>query len=311
MQSAAPIIPSQPSVAGLRTLHLGTPPQPQLVGASPVWRKLLSQAEMVAPHLHVASLEGEPGSGKQTIARFLHSRSFVSRSPFQRRDAREWFATDVQPGELQGFLYLDRVDLLDTSAQGSLLRILKMLQMQTIRRAVLVASSQASLRQMATQGQLIPDLAFRLTAMRFAIPPLRQRREDITPMAEFFLERLCRRYHQHPVTLSPAALVRLMQHSWPGNLPELASVLEASLLNAADGVIHAENLSIDDLPVASTCETRPVPRIAELSLDSVIRHHVQHVLNLNHGNKLRAARQLGISRSTLYRILSSGGLLEH
>jgi DNA-binding NtrC family response regulator len=92
-------------------------------------------------------------------------------------------------------------------------------------RAVLLASSEVSLRQMAGQGLLMPDLAFRLTAVRFAVPPLRQRREDIAPLAQELLSRICARYQQRPVTLGPGALARLLQHNWPGTIRELASVL--------------------------------------------------------------------------------------
>ena len=90
----------------------------------------------------------------------------------------------------------------------------------------------------------MPDLAFRLTAVRFAVPPLRQRREDIAPLAQALLERICARYQQRPVVLGPGALARLLQHNWPGNVRELASVLEAALLEADNGVIRPEDLPI-------------------------------------------------------------------
>jgi DNA-binding NtrC family response regulator len=154
----------------------------------------------------------------------------------------------------------------------------------------------------------MPDLAFRLTALRFAIPPLRQRREDIEPLAQDMLKRICRRYQQRPVALGPGAMAHLLQHNWPGNIRELASVLEAALLEAANGMIRAEDLLLSP----ETQATRPIqspPRVEDLALDTIIHHHVQYVLDLNHGNKLRAARQLGISRSTLYRVLGNEAFL--
>jgi DNA-binding NtrC family response regulator len=188
-----------------------------------------------------------------------------------------------------------------------LLRVLKALQDRPTGRAVLLAGSQASLRQMAGQGLILPDLAFRLTAVRLAIPPLRQRREDIAPIAQCLLERLCSRYLQRPVALGPGALARLLQHNWPGNVRELSCVLETALLEAENGVIRAVDLALPSAfgePELRTEE--PVAQSPEgLNLDSVIRHHVRQVLELNRGNKLRAARQLGISRSTLYRILEN------
>jgi len=282
------------------------------VGISAAWRKLIMQAEMAAPHVQVATFEGEPGSGKQTLARYLFSRSPLTASTFQRHDAREWLVADADPSTLAGFTYLDRVDLLAPPGQGLLLAVLKSLQDRPSSSAVLLASSQTSLRQMSSQGLLLPDLAFRLTAVRFAVPPLRQRREDIASLAQSLLDRICLRYQQRSVILGPGTLARLLQHNWPGNVRELASVLEAALLEAENGVIRPDDLS---LPTNHEVQSETMPdlhsasRIENLSLDAIIRHHVQYVLDLNRGNKLRAARQLCISRSTLYRILGNETIL--
>ena len=328
---------AQPTVSGLTLVELDSPAAAlQVVGVSAMWRKLLMQAEMAAPHLQVAALEGEPGSGKYTLARYLFGRSPLVSTNFQRRDAREWLATDADPSTLAGFTYLDRIDLLAPPGQGLLLGVLKTLQDRPPGRGLMLASSQTSLRQMAAQGLLLPDLAFRLTAVRLAIPPLRQRREDIAPLAQFLLERLCTRYQQRPVVLGPGTLARLLQHNWPGNVRELSSVLESALLEADNGVIRPLDLALPDsqqpfaqalfdLPAGgqsllnhatgpgATYETGLDPqtaaRAADLSLDAVIRRHVQYVLDLNRGNKLRTARQLQISRSTLYRIVGNEDFL--
>ena len=289
------------------------------VGVSAAWRKLLMQVEMAAPHLLVATLEGEAGSGKQTLARYLFLRSPLASTLFQRRDAREWLATDADPATLAGFTYLDRVDLLAPPGQNLLLGVLKGLQDRPPGRAVVLASAQSSLRQMAGQGLFLPDLAFRLTAIRFAVPSLRQRREDIAPLTQFLLERLCHRYQQRPVGLGPGTLARLLQHNWPGNVRELASVLEAALLEAAHGIIHPADLALPDpgdsqlgAPLDALFATPPgLTAHPGLSLDAVIRHHVQYLLDVNRGNKLRTARQLQISRSTLYRILANESQLPH
>ena len=309
MQSAAQFRPIPPP-SGLSLVESEAQPLVQIVGVSAAWRKLIMQAEMAAPHLQIATLEGEHGTGKHTLARYLFARSPLSSSLFQRRDAREWLATDGDPSTLAGFIYLDRVDLLAAPGQGLLLGVLRALQDRPPGRAVLLASSQTSLRQMAGQGLLLPDLAFRLTAIRFAIPPLRQRREDIAPLAQSLLDRICARYQQRPVLLGPGALARLLQHNWPGNVRELTSLLETALLEADNGVILAGNLA---LPTEAEQQLNPHPACQpeNLSLDAVIRHHVQYVLDLNRGNKLRAARQLAISRSTLYRILGNESLLDH
>ncbi len=332
MHSSAPFH-TQPSASGLTLVELDAPSASiQVVGVSAAWRKLLVQAEMAAPHLQIAAIEGEHGTGKQTLARYLFSRSPLAATSFQRRDAREWLATDADPSTLAGFTYLDRIDLLAPPGQGLLLGVLKNLQDRPPGRAVLLTSSQTPLRQMAGQGLLLPDLAFRLTAIRFAIPPLRQRREDIAPLAQFLLDRICARYQQRPVVLGPGSLARLLQHSWPGNVRELASVLENALLQADNGVIRPADLALPDslapafephLAVgpavnpwanpsavpAPLLDPQAAARAADLSLDAVIRQHVQYVLDLNRGNKLRTARQLAISRSTLYRILANENFL--
>lgn len=280
-----------------------------VAGVSAPWRKLLLQAEMAAPHVQVATIEGEPGTGKQTLARYLLSRSPLAGVPFQRRDAREWLLREADPSSLSGFTYLDRVDLLAPPGQGLLLNVLKALQDRPGGRVLLVASSQVPLRQMAGQGVMMADLAFRLTAVRFAVPPLRMRKEDIPPLSQALLDRICARYQHRQVELGPGALARLLQHAWPGNVRELASVLESALLEAVNDVIRPTDLA---LPAAGEFAA-PEPQVASLggslALDDVIHRHVQHVLDLNRGNKLRTAMQLGISRSTLYRILANEAVL--
>ena len=279
-----------------------------IAGVSAPWRKLLLQAEMAAPHVQVASIEGEAGVGKQTLARYLLSRSPLIGSPFQRCDAREWLLREADPASVAGFTYLDRIDLLALPGQGLLLSVLKSLQDRPAAQVMLIASSQTSLRQMAGQGLLMPDLAFRLTAVRFAIPPLRMRREDIPPISQALLDRICKRYQHRRVELGPGAMARLLQHSWPGNLRELASVLESALLEAANDIIRPGDLALP--PGGESAQNlQPAAHFNSVTLDDVIHRHVQYVLDLNRGNKLRAARQLGISRSTLYRILGNETIL--
>jgi DNA-binding NtrC family response regulator len=300
-----------PPISHLPLVDVEAPPETQPVGVSAAWRKLLMQADMAAPHVQLATIEGEHGAGKHTLAHYLFSRSPQAGGSFQRRDAREWLVSDADPATLTGFTYLDRVDLLAPPGQGLLLSVLKSLQDRPPGRAVLLASSQTSLRQMGAQGLMLPDLAFRLTAVRFAIPPLRQRREDIAPLAQALLDRICTRYQQRPVLMAPGTLARLLQHSWPGNVRELASVLETALLEAVNGIIRPDDLALPSGLDAAPSDLRPATHADSLNLDAVIQHHVQYVLDLNRGNKLRAARQLGISRSTLYRILGNGTILTH
>jgi DNA-binding NtrC family response regulator len=280
----------------------------QIAGGNGVWRKLLMQAEAVAPHLLAAVIEGEQGSGKQTLARCLHVISPFARLPFQRHNARQWLAARTAASTIEGFIYLDRVDLLSAAEQGLLLEVTRSLQDLPRNQACIVASSQASLGRPGTQRAMMSDLLFRLAGVCFFIPPLRARREDIAPLAHFLLDRASKRHRQPQVSLGPGALARLMQHSWPGNVRELAAVLESALLEVGHGAIRAEDLHI---PPCDEMRANHIDSGSTVSLDlhTVIRQHVRHVLELNKGNKLRSSRQLGISRSTLYRILGNEAIL--
>jgi len=289
------------------------------VGVSAALRRLLLQAEITAPRLQVATIEGEAGVGKHLFAQTLHGLSPLADMPFRRRDAREWLASETDVSALKGTLYLDRVDQLAPPGQSLLLNLVKMLQAasaeeaETAPRFVLLASTHGSLRQLAAQGDFLPDLAFRLTAVRFPIPPLREHREDIAPIAQALIDRICRRYHQSTAVLAAGTLPRLLQHAWPGNVRELASVLESAILDSTTGIIRPGSLQLDSPPAvrseAAQVAAAGASSLEDLSLDAVIRRHIQFVLELNRGNKLRAARQLGISRSTLYRLLGGDSAL--
>jgi DNA-binding NtrC family response regulator len=304
---------------------------PPFIAVSAALRRLMLQAEIATPRLQCAVLEGEAGSGKHLLAQNLHRLSPLAKLPFYRRDAREWLASEADVSTLAGTLYLDRVDLLAPAGQSLLLSLVKVLQNSEhsrpsgseparFGRFLLLVSAHSSLRQLAGQGLFLPDLAFRLSAVRFPLPPLREHREDIAPIAQALIDRICRRYQQPAAVLASGTLPRLLQHGWPGNVRELASVLETAILESTTGVLRPADfpLAVEPVPAGlPPCAqpftpSRPLaanpaesdPQLQDLSLDAVIRRHIQLVLDLNRGNKLRAARQLGISRSTLYRLLA-------
>jgi DNA-binding NtrC family response regulator len=277
----------------------------QFVGPSPATRKLLERAEFVGPHLRIATIEGESGVGKHTFAQLLYQRYATRRSEilqwgFTRCDARDWLLSQTDPQSLAGFIFLDRVDLLAAPGQALLLRILKDLDFRQPGALVLVASSESPLRELARNGHFLTELALRLASVRLTIPPLRDRIDDIIPLATAFLDRLSARYHLPRIILTPGAITRLSEYPWPGNVRELSSVLESAVIECSNGVIHAEDLALSIAPISA----HHPPRLPELlNLDAIIHSHLLYVLDLNRGNKLRTARQLGISRSTLYRLL--------
>ena len=293
----------------------------QFVGVSSALRRLMLQADIAAPRLTIAAIEGEPGTGKHLFAQTIHrqslSGSLPANLPFRRRDAREWLATETDSSSLTGTLYLDRVDLLASGGQSLLLNLIKMLQSSAVDdrnphpRFLLLVSTHTSLRQLAAQGRFLPDLAFRLTAVRFPLPPLREHREDIAPITQALIDRICRRYRQPTAVLAQGTLPRLLQHSWPGNVRELASILESAILESTTGILRPSNFNLDAAPHREQqpplMDSPPLhlpEATEEMTLHAVVHRHIQLVLELNRGNKLRAARQLGISRSTLYRILA-------
>jgi DNA-binding NtrC family response regulator len=281
------------------------PETPQFVSASATTRKLLEQAEFVGPHLRIATIEGESGVGKHTLARLLYER-YSARHPavlqcgFTRSDTRDWLLSQSDPQSLAGFIFLDRVDLLAAPGQALLLRILKDLDFRHPGALVLVGSSESPLRDLARNGLFLTELAFRLASVRLTIPPLRDRNDDIIPLATTFLDRLSARYRLPRIILTPSAIARLIEYQWPGNVRELYSVLESAIIECSNGIIHEEDLALPTAPISARRSVR-TPDL--LNLDAVIHNHIFHVLDLNRGNKLRTARQLGISRSTLYRLL--------
>jgi DNA-binding NtrC family response regulator len=280
-------------------------PEPEFVSSSPALQRLLDQAGIIAPHLRIATLEGESGTGKHTLARLLYGR-YALRHPdirhwgFTRYDARDWLLSQTEPRSLAGFIFLDRVDLLGAPGQSLLLRILKALDFRQTGTLAVIGSSESSLRELARNNQFLSELALRLTSVRLTLPPLRERQTDIIPLANFFLQRLSTRYNLHAFALSASAVSCLLQHQWPGNLRELSSILESAVIECSNSIIQPEDLALPDHSPATFLPTR-TPEL--LNLDAVIYRHILHVLHLNGGNKLRAARQLGVSRSTLYRLL--------
>lgn len=304
-------------------------------GVSAAWRKLMAQARLTAPHLRLATIEGEAGTGKTLLAHYLHRGSPLEKLPFIRQDARQWLANETDLNAVRGFLYLDRVELLEGAGQNLLHGLVRVHQERVNPNLILVVSSQSSLHLLAGKGEFLPDLAFRLAAVRFGIPPLRLRKEDIPPIAQALLDRIGHRYQLRSAVLGPGTMPMLLQHNWPGNVRELASVIESALLEAANGIIQPGDLNlqqglhlaagaqgigqslsqragrsdlargVEDLRIVSSNQSAQITEqeAESLNLDEMIRRHVVHVLNLSHGNKLRAAQILGISRSTLYRIL--------
>jgi DNA-binding NtrC family response regulator len=300
-----------------------------IAGRSPVMQRLFSQMRHTARHLRIATLEGETGTGKMLAARTLHELGPAPQSPFIPCPASHFFegqpaiapsrpAANLEFAGLQvlkqacgGTLVLTRVDELSPARQARLLELLQWIDhkhilhaLDSIPRQILCLTS-LPLRKLASTGALRADLANRLTAIRFTLPPLRERREDILLLADLFAQ-LFSATHGKPIRgLGPQTLPRLMQHSWPGNVRELESVICAAALACSCQWIRPIDLPSFTVALTATPQPRNSAPDDDPNLDRAILRHIQCVLTRVDGNKLRAAKMLGISRSTLYRLLDS------
>ena len=284
-----------------------------MVGRSLVMQRLFLRFRQAATHLRIVTLEGEPGTGKMLAARTLHSLGPASGAAFVACSASHFASADVQSllEEVRGgMLFLTRMNELTAPQQSRLFDFLEWWEHRNGRDTggflprQLFVSSQQSLRQLSVSGGLRADLCYRLTAIRFVLPPLRERREDIAVLAEWFAVRHAAMHGKAVRGLGPGSLARLMSHTWPGNVREL----EAVLSNAA---MECEGQWIRPIDIPSL-RANVQPMVREIAsseddpnLDRLILRHITHVLAKTGGNKLRTAQLLGISRSTLYRLLES------
>jgi DNA-binding NtrC family response regulator len=314
-----------------------------LTGRSPAIRRLIEQMRRMAPHLTLATIEGEEGTGRTLVARALHSAGPVPEGPFVPCPAVQFFAVESPPtvsfdkhhcwsGALLlkahgGMLFLERVHQLSPGQQDILADFLHWFDDQHFRArhsitsaggaheetscedplpAQVVFSTSVSLRDSDGRVQFREDLASRLGSVRFHLPPLAQRREDIPLLAQIFIQRFTRTYGKPVRGLGPGTIAPLLRHSWPRNVRELEETINAAALETESQWIRPI-----DLPPLTTTARHAHPAAScegnddDFNLDRAIRNHVTRVLARTRGNKLRAAQLLGISRSTLYRILAT------
>ncbi len=233
------------------------------------------QVARMAPHFRVALLVGEPGAGAEAVARRMHGLSAGRTGEFVSMTATD-FAAGVEPG-VCGVLFLTGLERVEGQAQTELLRRLNVLLRET---RVLVAS-ECDPRGMLATGRLRAELYERIGTLEIRVAPLRERAEDLPAM-------LC------GIELDDAAMARVREYGWPGNLGEMLEL--KARLGGLGRTVGVEDLGL----------TQGVVEKVE-RLDQVIERHVVRVLERVGGNKLRAAELLGISRSTLYRMLEGVG----
>jgi len=312
-----------------------------IIGSSAAMRTVYDQIEKVLGSEITVFIAGESGTGKELVAKAIHHASLRSDGPFidvncaaipEGLQESELFghekgaftgALATHPGKFEqasgGTIFLDEVGEMSPSAQARLLRVLQERVLQrvggteTIELDVrVVSASNRDLSSMVDDGSFRQDLFYRLVVFPIALPPLRDRREDIPMLVEHFLEKYARDAGKKVTRVEPQAMEALGTHGWPGNVRELENVIHRMLL-----VTAGLELKFEDLPpgiaadeVSAGPSTEPRVETAGKSLEDLEREAIVGAMEGNRGNLSDVARQLGIGRSTLYRKLEQYGLRE-
>jgi len=280
-------------------------------------------------------IQGESGTGKELVARAIHARSRRASHPFIPIDCgslpeplleSELFghvrgaftgAVENKKGLFTeadgGTIFLDEIGVIPLSTQVKLLRVL---QEQTIRRVGattptkidirVVAATNQGLKHLVEKGAFREDLYYRLNGIILDVPPLRDRREDVIPLAGHFLKLYGDKLRKPLVRIAPEAMDLLLRYSWPGNVRELERTIERAVV-----LTLGETITVQDLPptLTGSPEGEAVPTRKGLSLAEVEKAHILSVLYEHVWNQARAAEELGISRTTLWRKLKEYGIV--
>ncbi len=316
---------------------LGTPNvRASLIGSSPATRTLLRNAEKIAPLESTVMLTGESGVGKGLLARIIHRMSRRQNGPFVTvsctalpRDLveAELFghekgaftgAHEKRPGRVEmaagGTLFLDEVGDMPIDLQPKLLTFLQDRAFQRIggNRTIsvdlrVIAATHQDLKTMCAEKRFREDLYFRLNVLPIAIPPLRERREDIADLTQFLLAAIADRRAVRPHVVDNAAMELLTRYSWPGNVRELENVLER-----ATAFCEGDRVGVADLPPelhqADHAPPRATASLGGMKLEEIEKIALVQTLDLCQGNKSKAARYLGISEKSVYNKMKRLGL---
>jgi DNA-binding NtrC family response regulator len=301
----------------------------ELVARSEAMREAVRLAGRVAATDANVLVTGESGAGKDALALHLHAQSPRADGPFVRIDCAslpaelleaELFgyergaftgATAAKPGRLEaahkGTLVLDEIAHLPRDAQAKLLRVIERREFERLggRRTVrvdarLLALTNVDLDDAVRRRAFREDLFYRLNVVRIHVPPLRERREDVAPLAEKFLSAYAAKHGRPARRFDQGALATLAAYDFPGNVRELANVVERAVIVSDGREVGAKDLPEAVLAAAALGARRERrPTLAELEAD-----YIREVLAASRGNKSEAARVLGISRKNLYERLA-------
>jgi transcriptional regulator with GAF, ATPase, and Fis domain len=293
-----------------------------IVGQSADWQDALRKAALVAATDTTVLVSGESGTGKEVVARFIHQASARKSGPFVALNCAalpeqllesELFgyergaftsAQQAKPGQIElaagGVLFLDEVSEMSLTAQAKFLRVLQEREFQRLGGTRLlkanirvVAATNRDLREAVERGDFREDLFYRLQVFDIHILPLRERRADILPLSEAFLQELGRSFARPPAGLTGEARETLLQYNWPGNVRELRNALERAAILCENGLITPQHLSLEST-------AKPACSSDTADLGTMERETIAKVLRDCRWNKSNAARRLGLSRTQLY-----------
>jgi len=304
----------------------------QLLGRGSRMRRVFQLMRRVAPHDTPVLILGESGTGKELAAREIYRLSRRSSGPLvtisganiqPTLQESEFFghergaftgADSLKRGLFEeangGTIFLDEIAECTPSCQASLLRVLQGGEIRRVGSSRtqkvdvrVIAATNADIEMLVRSGRFRDDLYYRLSRVVIAIPPLRERPEEIVMLAEHLLDRACERLGRPVRQYSPRALQMLVSHTWPGNVRELENLSEKVALFSDRTIVRPADLqSIEGLP--------GIVPAAVPTLDEVEKGHIQRVLDITGRNHKHAAHLLGVPRSTLYRKVRRFGLAE-
>lgn len=304
-----------------------------MIGRSPAMLEVFERIRRIAPHYRTVLITGATGTGKELAARALHELSPVGKGPFAVCNcaalpdtlieselfgyARGAFtgATQDKPGLFEhannGTLLLDEIGEMPLAAQAKLLRAIQHQELQRVGSPVpkkinvrVIAATHRNLQQMVAEQKFREDLLYRLRMVEVRLPPLSERREDLPLLIRHFMSFYSKQYEKKISGLTRRAENLLMHHSWPGSIRELEGVIGSAAMMAERSLID-----VGDLPREFQERSAPLPENGMreeilVSLDEAQHRHALRVIQELGGDKVAAARVLGVSRSTLYRLVS-------
>ena len=311
-----------------------------IVAQSDKMQAVLAMVERVAPTNATVLLGGESGVGKDLIARAIHEHSTRARGPYIKINSTaipenllesELFgyekgafsgATTAKPGKFEladkGTLFLDEIGDVPAATQVKLLRVLQEKEFErlggtkTLKVDVrLIAATNRDLRAALEDGTFREDLFYRLNVVAIDIPPLRDRKEDIPPLANFFLAKYSTDSQKRLQGITPQAMNRLMDFHWPGNARELENIIQRGVMLSSGTTLDVGDIHLDvPSPRASGGDGAPLTLPPGMTLDQWEEELIREALRRANGNKSQAARALGLSRNALRYRLSKMGVAD-